>query len=515
MKVLTAAQMREIDRRTIELGIPGIVLMENAAHRVVEFLAARFAPLSRQRIVILCGKGNNGGDGLAVARQLHTRFSPRSLDVLLAAEPGELRGDAAENLRMLHAAGCGTVLELTSAMERATLVVDALLGTGLNGPATGRAAELIHAINTRFPDAGVVAVDVPSGMASDRAENDGPCARADATVTFTAPKICHVLAPNCDRTGELVIGQIGTPRAMIEEDPALSLSLIEPGWFARLFAPRPRGWHKGNFGHVLVVAGSAGKSGAAAMTGLAALRAGAGLVTVASTPPALPLIAAHAPELMTEPLAETESGGIAGDAYARFEQLLDRKNVVAAGPGIGLDPGTVSFLRRMYGELPLPAVIDADGLNALAGSEPRSSALRLLTPHPGELARLCGCSIHEVQANRLEIARRYSVERGVTLVLKGQRTILAFPDGRLWVNPTGTPAMATAGSGDILTGLISGLLAQHPADAELALAAAVWLHGRAGELGASELGEQCLIATDLLRFLPEAIRELRNLHDAQ
>jgi NAD(P)H-hydrate epimerase len=515
VKVLTAAQMREIDRLTIERGIPGIVLMENAAHRVVEFLAVRFAPLSRQHIVILCGKGNNGGDGLAIARQLHTRFSPRSLHVLLAAEPAELRGDAAENLRMLRAAGCDIGMELTPAMERATLVVDALLGTGLNGPAAGRPAELIHAINTGFPDARVVAVDVPSGMSSDRADNDGPCARADATVTFTAPKVCHVLAPNCDRIGELSIGQIGTPRSMIEEDPALALSLIEPEWFAHLFAPRPRGWHKGNFGHVLVVAGSSGKSGAAAMTGLAALRAGAGLVTVASTPSALPLIAGHAPELMTEPLAETRTGGIAESAWVAFDRLLERKNVVAAGPGIGLDPGTVSFLRRLYRELPLPAVIDADGLNALSGNEPPSHALRLLTPHPGELARLCGCSIHEVQSNRLDVARRFAVDRGATLVLKGQRTILAFPDGRLWVNPTGTPAMATAGSGDILTGLISGLLAQHPADAELALAAAVWLHGRAGELGAAALGEQCLIATDLLRFLPEAIRELRNLHNAQ
>jgi NAD(P)H-hydrate epimerase len=251
------------------------------------------------------------------------------------------------------------------------------------------------------------------------------------------------------------------------------------------------------------------------MTGLAALRAGAGLVTVASTPSALPLIAGHAPELMTEPLAETRTGGIAESAWVAFDRLLERKNVVAAGPGIGLDPGTVSFLRRLYRELPLPAVIDADGLNALSGNEPPSHALRLLTPHPGELARLCGCSIHEVQSNRLDVARRFAVDRGATLVLKGQRTILAFPDGRLWVNPTGTPAMATAGSGDILTGLISGLLAQHPADAELALAAAVWLHGRAGELGAAALGEQCLIATDLLRFLPEAIRELRNLHNAQ
>lgn len=509
MKVLTAAQMREVDRLTIERGIPGIVLMENAAHRVVEYLASRFAPLSRQRVLILCGKGNNGGDGLAIARQLHTCHAPRSLAVLLAAAPEDLRGDAAENLRMLRAAGLDVVHELDAGMRRATLLVDALLGTGLKGPAAGTMAQWIEEINHGFPDAKVVAVDVPSGMASDHGDNEGPCARADATVTFTAPRVCHVLAPNCDRLGEFTVGQIGTPRQMLEDDASLWLSLAEPRWFRELFVPRPRGGHKGTFGHVLVVAGSAGKSGAAAMTGLAALRAGAGLVTVASTPPVLPLIAAHAPELMTEPLAETEAGAISMRAYSDLEQLLERKSVVAAGPGTGQHADTVSFLRRAYRDVTLPAVIDADGLNALPETGMAAAAARILTPHPGEFARLCGRPVAEVQADRVAAARRFAMEWQVHLVLKGQRSLLAFPDGRVWVNPTGTPAMGTAGSGDILTGLIAGLLAQYPTSLDIALGAAVWLHGRAGELGAAALGEHCLIATDLLRFLPEAIHELQ------
>lgn len=245
------------------------------------------------------------------------------------------------------------------------------------------------------------------------------------------------------------------------------------------------------------------------MTGLAALRAGAGLVTVASTPPVLPLIAAHAPELMTEPLAETEAGAISMRAYSDLEQLLERKSVVAAGPGTGQHADTVSFLRRAYRDVTLPAVIDADGLNALPETGMAAAAARILTPHPGEFARLCGRPVAEVQADRVAAARRFAMEWQVHLVLKGQRSLLAFPDGRVWVNPTGTPAMGTAGSGDILTGLIAGLLAQYPTSLDIALGAAVWLHGRAGELGAAALGEHCLIATDLLRFLPEAIHELQ------
>ena len=262
MKVLTAAEMREVDRRTIEAGIPGIVLMENAGHRVVEFLAEHFAPLADQRIVVLCGKGNNGGDGLVVARQLHTRFRPASLHVVLLAEPGELKGDAAANLAMLRAAGGRVEREIPAEARTATLVVDALLGTGVSGEATGAMLQGIREINHGFPLAAVVAVDLPSGMPTDSGEPTGEFARADYTVTFTAPKVAQVMPPNCDHIGELVVGAIGSP-------PELSadawLSLIEPEMFRELLAPRAPAGHKGTYGHVLVVAGSRGKTGAAAM----------------------------------------------------------------------------------------------------------------------------------------------------------------------------------------------------------------------------------------------------------
>ncbi len=510
MKVLTAAQMREVDRRTIESGIPGLVLMENAGHRVVELLAEKFGPLASRRIVILCGKGNNGGDGMVVARQLFTRFHPRALDVVLVASPEELKGDAALNFQMLRACGCPVQPEITPDMRHADIVVDALLGTGISGAATGRTLDAIREINTGFPLAKVVAVDIPSGLPSDAAEPVGEHVRAHYTVTFTAPKPAQVLAPACDAIGELRVGAIGSPPEMYERDESVSLSVIGPEMFRPLLARRAPDTHKGDFGHVLVIAGSRGKTGAAAMAGLSALRAGAGLVTVASAESAISVIASHAAELMTEPLPETDSGAISLRAfdYGRLAGIVAKKDVVAVGPGLGTHTETVTLVRRLVEEFPQPMVLDADALNALAEAEmPRPAGLSVLTPHPGEMARLCRSKTAEIQADRVSATRRYATERQVVLVLKGRRTLIGFPDGRVWVNPTGTPAMATGGSGDILTGIISGFLGQFPRQPELAIAAAVYLHGLAGMLGAAQLGEQSLIATDLLRFLPAAMEE--------
>lgn len=510
MKVLTAAQMRDVDRRTMELGIPGLVLMENAGQRVVEFLAGRFAPLDAHRILVLCGKGNNGGDGMVVARQLFTRFHPRSLDVVLFAAPEDLKGDAEANYRMLGACGCPVWREITPEMRAATVIVDALLGTGVSGPATGAALAAIREINVNFPLAKVVAVDIPSGMPSDAAHPLGEQARADYTITFTAPKPAQVLAPNCDGCGELRVAPIGSPEELWDTNASVFLSLVEPGLFASLLAPRPRMSHKGSFGHVLVLGGSSGKTGAAAMAGLAALRVGAGLVTVASAQSAIPVIAGHAPELMTEPLPENESGGIglAAFDYGRLALVADRKNVFALGPGLGTHPDTVAFVRRVVADYPQPMVIDADGLNALAGS-PWTAAgrLRVLTPHPGEMARLTGQSVAAIEADRVTAARSFALERAVVLVLKGYRSLIAFPDGRVWVNPTGGPAMAKGGAGDILTGLMAGLLAQFSDTPDVAVAAAVYLHGLAGQNAAREMGDKTVIATDLLAYLPRAMEE--------
>ena len=505
MKVLTAAEMREVDRRTSELGVPGLVLMENAGQRVVEVLAHAYAPLRDQRIIVMCGKGNNGGDGLVVARQLYTRFHPRALHVVLAGDPGEMEGDAAANYRMLEAVGCPVSFEPTPEMETATLIVDALLGTGIHGAAKGRALELIRAINDRFPLADVVSVDLPSGLDSDSGVPPGETVHASHTVTFTAPKLCHVLSPACELSGRLHVAAIGSPRELYEQDAAIYLSLSGPGLFAHLFRPRARDPNKGLYGHALVIGGSRGKSGAAAMAGIGALRAGAGLVTVASTEAALGSIAAHAPEIMTELLAFDEP------ARAR---ILERKNVVAIGPGLGQDPQTVQFVRGMVEQAPLPMVVDADGLNALAGHPTRYRWPRIFTPHPGEMSRLNGRTIAEIQTDRIGTARAFATERDVYLVLKGNRSVVAAPDGRVWINPTGSPAMATGGTGDVLTGLIAGLVAQFPDQIDTALLAAVYLHGRCGELGAAKLGEKSLIATDLFEYLPEAMREVADHSNA-
>jgi hydroxyethylthiazole kinase-like uncharacterized protein yjeF len=499
MKVLTAAQMREVDRRSSELGVPSLVLMENAGQRVVDVLAHKYAPLREQRIVVICGKGNNGGDGLVVARQLYTRFRPRTLDVVLAGDPAEMEGDAAANYQMLEAVGCPVTFEFTPQMETATLIVDAVLGTGIHGAARGRALELIRDINDRFPLADVVSVDLPSGLDSDSGVPAGETVHASHTVTFTAPKLCHVLSPACELCGELHVASIGSPPELFEQDAGIYLSLSGPALFAHLFRPRVRDSNKGLYGHALVIGGSRGKSGAAAMAGIAVLRAGAGLVTVASTEGALGSIAAHAPEIMTEPLGFDEA------ARAR---MLERKNVVAIGPGLGQDPGTVQFVRMMVEQTQLPMVVDADGLNALAGRPTRYRWPRIFTPHPGEMSRLNGRSIAEIQADRIATARAFATDRDVYLVLKGNRSIIAAPDGRVWINPTGSPAMATGGTGDVLTGLIAGLIAQFPDQIDAALLAAVYLHGRCGELGAAKLGEKSLIATDLFEFLPEAMREV-------
>jgi ADP-dependent NAD(P)H-hydrate dehydratase / NAD(P)H-hydrate epimerase len=516
VKVLTAAQMREVDRRTSELGIPGIVLMENAGHRVVEFLECRFTPLQAQRIVVFCGKGNNGGDGLVVARQLHTRIRPGALHVVMAGDPAEMRGDAAENFKMLQAVGCAVTEEITVEMQTASLVVDALLGTGIHGAASGRSAELIRAINDGFPLADVVAVDLPSGLDSDSGLVAGDAVRADYTVTFTAPKLCQVLAPACEYAGELHVAQIGSPAELYEKDASVWRALSEPSIFAHLFRPRVAESNKGLYGHVLVIAGGRGKTGAAAMAGLAVLRAGAGLVTVASAASAIDTIATHAPEIMTEPLAETDGGGISLRSLEEgaVARLLEGKNVAALGPGMGRDAETVEFVRRSVAELRVPMVVDADALNALAGHAVRSAFPRILTPHPGEMARLTGKTVKEVQADRIGCARSFATGHRVFLALKGNRTVIAAPDGRVWINPTGSPAMSTGGTGDVLTGMISGLIAQFPDQLEAALLAAVWLHGRAGELGAAKLGEKSLIATDLLTFLPEAMREVADFSHA-
>jgi NAD(P)H-hydrate epimerase len=516
--------MREVDRVTMEeRGLPGLILMENAGSRVYELLAHRFAPLHRQRVVVLCGKGNNGGDGLVVARHLITRGRPASLRVVLLCDPNQLDGDAAANYRMLRAVdGEVTAVPDLESWQRArgvlgsaSLLVDAVLGTGLQGAARGRYLEVIRDVNSRVPSECIVAVDIPSGLSSDSGDPPGESVRAAHTVTFTAPKVGQIFPPAAERCGALHVASIGTPPAVLESNPAFKLWLIEASDFGGLFGPRERSAHKGDFGHVLVVGGSRAKPGAVLMAGTATLRAGAGLVTVATAASATGTIVGRTPELMTEPVKEAPDGSMGANAFRK--EWLAGKTVVAVGPGIGASSGNQGLVQRILKEAAVPLVVDADGLTALAaidGEWETGSPLLVLTPHPGEMARLTGLSADQVQKRRVDIAREFSVRRKVYLVLKGYRSLIATPQGKVLVNPTGTPAMATGGAGDILTGLIAGFLAQfRDAKPEIVVAAAVYLHGLCGELAAARLGEQAVLAMDLLEALPEAIRSLGGTTD--
>ena len=523
MKILTASQMQQIDRLTTErYGVPSLTLMENAGRSVVEFLVARLAPLADHRIVILCGKGNNGGDGLVVARLLRDQgLKPR---VLLFADPKGLRGDAALNWARLRSSGLPEIIAGSEAWQTAaasltnpTLFIDALLGTGLAKPLEGFLLEVVRDINTRFPAARVLAVDLPSGISADSGDLIGEHMRADSSVTFTAPKVAHVFPPAGERVGEWVVSQIGTPAEALETDPGLSLNYAERKDVKWIALPRSAGANKGNYGHVLVLAGSMGKTGAAAMAARAALRAGAGLVTVATARSALPIVATLGVEFMTEPLPETGDGAISLRALEGelLDKLMARKTVLAVGPGIGSHSETAEFVRAVVNKYSLPLVLDADGLNAFAGrmesfrQDVRPPGTTVFTPHPGEMARLTGKTIAEIQSHRVAVAREFSQQFGVTLVLKGFRTLIASPEGQVWVNPTGNPGMAKGGTGDVLTGMTAGLLAQFPTHpvGEVATAA-VYLHGLAGDLAAEEFGQQSMLAGDLLEKIPQGYKKL-------
>ena len=517
MRVLTAAETREADRSTIEdRGVPGLILMENAAASVTRRITAIRPEIACERVAVLCGKGNNGGDGLAISRQLLQLFPKLDLRVVLLAEPGALSGDARTNWEMLLAQDFAPWVIPTEEAWRdrlasvadATVVVDALLGTGLRGAARGLAARVIADVNAGFRAATVVAVDMPSGLGSDSGELLGECMRADCTVTFTAPKASQVLPPSCDRVGDLSVARIGTADSVLAALPGPRLLLSEPGDAAHFSLPRDRAGHKGTYGHVLAIGGSRTKPGAILMAGSAALRAGAGLVTVATAAGAGGTVIASTPEVMLEPGRELPDGSLGPGAFG--PGLFERKTVVALGPGLGTSAANRALARKVYEECPLPLVVDADGLAAIDVSDvPARRAPTVLTPHPGEMSRLTGKSTAEVQADRLRTVREAARRTGACVVLKGQRTLVAAPDGDTAVNPTGTPGMGSAGSGDILTGIVASLLAQFPGRPVLStVAAAAFLHGRAGELAAEEMGEQGMLATDIGRFLAAARRDL-------
>lgn len=522
MKVLTAAQMREADRLTTErYGIAGKELMENAGTAIAEFLREKFADLKSRKILVLCGKGNNGGDGLVVARLLKNFGA--SAAVLLFANPSSVEGDAAFNLKRWQQ-NLGELYVVTSeaewesarpALAEADLIVDALLGTGLRGPVEGLLGTVIENLNEarakRHGQMVVVAVDMPSGLASDSRDFGGPVVAADYTVTLTAPKVGQLVLPHSPCCGVLVVKDIGTPPELLESDSHLKNHWIEPAEFRPLPLVRDPVANKGTYGHALIVAGSLGKSGAAILSARGALRSGAGLVTVATPQDVLPIVAGGMPEMMTAPLAATEAGTASPRNldYGKFDEILRGKSVLAIGPGLSMQQETQQFIRQVVGQAELPIVLDADGLNAYAGVadslNERHSASLVLTPHPGEMGRLLGITAKDVQARRLDIALEAAGRWRAHVILKGFHTILATPTGCAYINTTGNPGMATGGTGDALTGILAGLTAQFGVeDWTRVLSLGVYLHGLAGDIAASRVGEAPLIASDLIDAIPEA-----------
>lgn len=524
MKALTAAEMREVDRLTTErYGIPSLQLMENAGRHASNAVWRAVAGRDHVRVCVLCGKGNNGGDGFVVARQLkEAKISTR---VLLFGQLEDVRGDAQVNLtRWLESGETVDAITNDKDWERlrpkvysSNVIVDALLGTGLRGPATGTIARAISEVNQFSREATapwpafILAIDIPSGLPSDGESPDGPVLRAHWTVTFTAPKVGQLISSNAAACGVLEAVNIGSPAALIEEIGKNALRWVDPDEFASMPLQRTADSHKGNFGHVLIVAGSQGKSGAAVLSGHSSLRSGAGLTTIASPDVVQPVIASAHPEYMTEPLAATEGGTIAVSncSSGRFTKILEGKTVLAIGPGLGTHLETQEAIRHLVGAATVPIILDADGVNAFDGKgdllKERKSPFLAITPHPGEMARLTGVTNSRVQSDRAKIALETARRWNAHVILKGFHTILAAPDGRIWVNSSGGPGLAKGGSGDVLTGVLAALTAQFGTEDWLrVLALGVFLHGVAADILAREAEPSGILAHEVAQGIPGA-----------
>jgi hydroxyethylthiazole kinase-like uncharacterized protein yjeF len=514
LPVFTAAEMRGVDQRAIrELGIPGATLMENAGRGAAACIQAALPglglPRRGARVAVVCGKGGNGGDGFVVARWL--KRAGHRVDVLLLGSPQDLRGDPALKLREMERRGLrARVVDddavLARALPAAQLVVDAMLGTGSRGLPAPPVAGAIERINASGRP--VVALDIPSGLSADGDTPGGPAVRAVLTPTFAGLKRGLVAGPGVALAGRVVVVDIGVPRAELER--GITTFLTEAADVARHFSPRPRETHKGSYGHLLVVAGSVGKTGAAALAARGAMRAGAGLVTVATAASAQPVVAALLLEAMTEPLPETAAKTIGLKARARLNDLATRRDAVTLGPGLGLDEDTQALARDLVAECARPMVVDADALTALSGHLDRlrmAPAGRCLTPHPGEMARMLGVSVADVQRDRIATVREFAGTWRTSVVLKGATSVIGAPDGTVLLNPTGNPGMASGGTGDVLSGVLGAFLARG-LEGGTALAAAVYLHGLAGDIAAERVGQESLVASDVIDALPEAFRRV-------
>jgi hydroxyethylthiazole kinase-like uncharacterized protein yjeF len=556
MKIFTAEEMRAIDRATTEQhGIPSLTLMEDAGTAVAEFAQKHF---DFNSVCVVCGKGNNGGDGFVAARKLQEAGKKVTV-IVLAKGPEELKGDAAEMFKRLTVEPCwvGDEADFEKAEIRpalqAGLIVDAIVGTGFKPPLQGLARKAVEVINAS--DVPVLSVDIPSGAYTDSflpANSQGLMAQSDGIITFTAPKPVHVFGGLTK--GPIAVAYIGSPDGLVMESGELNIQAASTAELGLFLAPREPEANKGDFGHILVIGGSLGKAGAAAMAGMAALRSGAGLVTVACPRSVQPTVASFAPEIMTEALLENTSGTLALKSLGRIEQLLHGKDVVVIGPGLGRDTETDELVRKLVSTITeAKIVLDADGLNAFASypRELRSESLLILTPHPGEMSRLTGIPTADIQNDRIRVARSVAKDHSAIVVLKGHRTVTASPSGTVWINTSGNPGMAKGGSGDVLSGMIAARhtqlqtgfgMRQSPQAAKrlqdlmrrrqegdtsveqvleeisrnsifdmfsLLTASAVYLHGLAGDVARDFHGEASMVATDMIDCVGEALAVAR------
>jgi len=513
MKVATAEQMQELDRKTIETyRIPGVVLMENAGRGTTEAISSFFPDLQRRKVVIFAGKGNNGGDGFVIARYLLNRNV--AVKVYLLADPNVLRGDAEINFQAFKRMK-GEVIPVPSSMEfqkvkkdleRFDLIIDGIFGTGLDAEVRGYYREVINHLNSLQKP--IVAVDIPSGLDANTGKPLGTAVRATLTVTFGLPKTGHLVSPGVDYVGQLKVIDISIPRILIEEEKIHTHLLDEEGIRKGLSVPRRADTNKSDYGHLLVLAGSVGKTGAATMVCEAALRMGAGLVTLGIPRSLNPIMEMKLTEVMTEPLPETPKQTLSLKAFDSILRLCENKRAVVIGPGIGTVKDTQALILKLVKALKVPLILDADALTALATqakSLPTANRSLVLTPHPGEMARLLQSTPKDVQEDRIGISRNFAQTRHLYLVLKGHRTLVATPQGEIFINPTGNPGMASGGTGDVLTGMIGGLMCQGM-DILPSLQASVFLHGLAGDKAASEKGEKSLVATDIIQCLPRVLQ---------
>lgn len=518
MDLLTGPEMKRVDQRAMaELGIPGVLLMETAGRRVFEEVAS-LGPLKGRLVVVASGRGNNGGDGFVTAR--HLDVAGARVHVLLMARPADYQGDAAVNLRLLThtAVTLSHILEdkdldqVDACLRGAHVVVDALLGTGLVREVDGLYRQVIKKIND-FPGK-VVAADIPSGVNADTGEVMGTAVKAWSTVTFAFPKKGLFFYPGKEYSGIIKIADIFIPQFLgAEEGSRLYLPSIPE--VRRLLPPREGDRHKGGYGRVLVLAGSPGFSGAAYLSAMAAQRSGAGLVTLGVPLGLHAIMAGKLVEVMTAPLQETAAGTLSPAAMEVLSRYLEQSDVLAFGPGLGRGEEIREILLDVLKMYPNPIVIDADGLNALAANPEvlrQAASPPVLTPHPGEMARLTGLSVAKVRQNPVALAREKAGLWQAVLVLKGSPTVVAYPDGRAFVNPTGNEGMATGGTGDVLTGLIAGLMAQGSCAQEAALAG-VFVHGLAGDMAAAKMGSRGMTATDVLAALPKALQKLNYIEE--